>query len=92
MTLFTKPECVRCNELKTSFDLSALGVNVESLNPDNADALSHLAWHGLVETARKNLPILVLDDSSSVTDYEKIRHLLIERAQKAGTPHFNLFM
>ncbi len=92
MTLFTKPECVRCNDLKMAFNLPALGINIESLTSENADALSHLAWHGLVEEARKHLPILVLDDCSSLTDYDQIRHRLAQEAQRAGIAAFNLFL
>lgn len=76
MTLFTKSLCSACQEIKRKFDLTALGVEVEDLAPDNADALAHLAWHELVEDAEKNLPILVLNDSSSITDTEKIRDYL----------------
>ena len=76
MTLFTKSLCSACQEIKKDFDLNAIGVNLEELGPDNADALAHLAWHELVETAEKTLPILVLNDSSAVTDNEEIRRYL----------------
>lgn len=92
MTLFTKPECKRCSELKRAFDLRAMNINIESLEPENADALSHLAWHGLVEEARKSLPILVLDDCSSLTDYNEIRNHLAKEAQRAGAACLNLFI
>lgn len=90
MTLFTKSDCTRCKDLKNMFNLRALGIKIESLDPDNADALSHLAWHGLVEAARKQLPILVLDDCKSLTDYNEIRNHLAQEAQKAGFAFFNL--
>ncbi len=92
MTLFTKPECTRCNDLKNAFDLRALGVSIENLGPDNAEGLSHLAWHGLVEAARKHLPILVLDDCTSLTDYNQIRNHLTKEAQRAGIACLNLFV
>lgn len=76
MTLFTKSLCSACQDVKNEFDLTTLGVRLEELGPDNPDALAHLAWHELVETAEKNLPILVLDDSSAITDLEKIRGCL----------------
>ena len=76
MTLFTKSLCSACQEVKKEFDLTTLGVRLEELGPDNPDALAHLAWHELVETAEKNLPILVLDDSSAITDVEKIKGCL----------------
>lgn len=91
MTLFTKLDCTRCNDLKNMFDLKSMGINVESLDCDNADALSHLAWHGLVEAARKQLPILVLDDCTSLTDYNAIRNHLTGEAQKTGLACLNLF-
>lgn len=92
MTLFTKSDCTRCMELKNQFDLSALGIKVEKLDSDNAEALSHLAWHGLVEAARKRLPILVLDDCSSLTDYNEIRNHLAQEAQKTEIACVNLFV
>ncbi len=76
MTLFTRSLCSACQEVKNAFDLEALGVEVEELGPENPDALAHLAWHELVEDAEKNLPILVLNDSSAITDTEMIRNCL----------------
>ena len=76
MTLFTKSLCSACQEIKKEFDLDALGIEVEEIGPDNFDALAHLAWHELVETAEKSLPILVLNDSSAITDTVKIRGYL----------------
>ncbi|MCK4729313.1 MAG: hypothetical protein KAT27_10335 [Desulfobacterales bacterium] len=76
MTLFTKSLCSACQEVKKEFDLKAMGVNVDELGPDNPDALAHLAWHELVEIAEKNLPILVLNDSSAITDTCEIRRQL----------------
>jgi hypothetical protein len=76
MTLFTKSLCSACQEVKKEFDLPTLGVRLAELGPDNPDALAHLAWHELVETAEKNLPILVLDDSSAITDVAKIKGCL----------------
>lgn len=80
MTLFTKPECTRCEELKKSFDLTAMEVHVEVLDTGDAGALAHLAWHGLVDSARKALPLLVLDDSTTVEDFDTIEKYLMERA------------
>ncbi len=84
MTLFTKKECNLCEQLKQKFDLGAMQVNIEVLDNDNADSLAHLAWHGLVETARKTLPILVLDDSSNIDEFNRIEKQLIDRATKYG--------
>lgn len=87
MTLFTKPDCARCDDIKERFELEAMQVNVEVLDGGNAEALAHLAWHGLVETARKSLPILVLDDSSSVADAGAIEAHLINRANQRGVAY-----
>ena len=76
MTLFTKSLCSACQDIKKEFDLDALGVEVEELGPNNPDALAHLAWHELVETAEKSLPILVLNDSSAIADAMQIRQYL----------------
>ncbi|MBW2097165.1 MAG: hypothetical protein JRI80_20105 [Deltaproteobacteria bacterium] len=76
MTLFTRSLCSACQEVKRTFDLAALGVRVEELAPDNPEALAHLAWHELVETAEKTLPILVLNDSTAVTDVAQIKRVL----------------
>lgn len=76
MTLFTKSLCSACQEIKREFDLKTLGVEVEELGPDNPEALAHLAWHELVETAEKTLPILVLNDSSAISNTEEIRRYL----------------
>ena len=76
MTLFTKSLCSACQDIKKDFDLDALGVEVEELGPHNPDALAHLAWHELVETAEKSLPILVLNDSSAIADAIQIRRYL----------------
>lgn len=84
MTLFTKPDCKLCEQLKSRFDLPAMAVAVEVLDTGDAGALAHLAWHGLVEAARKTLPILVLDDSSAVADFSRIEKLLMGKADQCG--------
>ena len=76
MTLFTKKNCEKCDFVKDNVDLGALEVAVEVLGPDNADALAHLAWHGLVVTAEKSLPILVLDDMSHISGAIPIKKYL----------------
>ena len=85
MTLFTKQDCLLCQQLKNRFDLSAMQVSVEQLDRDNADSLAHLAWHGLVETARKTLPLLVKDDSSTVAEFPVIEEELSLRAAEFGS-------
>jgi hypothetical protein len=76
MTLFTKPGCEKCHYITDKFDLSALGIAEENLSPDNPDALAHLAWHELVDVAERELPILVLDDSSHISGAIKIKSYL----------------
>ena len=77
MTLFTKIGCEKCEYVKKSVDLKKLGVQEEVLSPDNPDSLAHLAWHELVAVAETQLPILVLDDSSSITGAVRIKNYLI---------------
>ena len=77
MTLFTKVGCEKCEYVKKSVDLMKLGVREEVLSPDNPDSLAHLAWHELVAVAETQLPILVLDDSSSITGAVRIKNYLI---------------
>ena len=76
MTLFTKEGCEKCEYVKKSVDLKKLGITVEVLSPDNPDSLAHLAWHELVNSAETLLPILVLDDDSSMTGAIHIRNYL----------------
>ncbi len=84
MTLFTTDDCVLCTQLKKQFDLSAMEVRVEVLGDNDAGALAHLAWHGLVERARKGLPILVMDDSSALHEFPHIENHLLDRAARCG--------
>jgi hypothetical protein len=83
MTLFTKVDCQKCHYIKEKFNLPSLGIREEVLGADNPEALAHLAWHELVETAQKELPILVLDDSSAVVGAIPIKKFLAAR----GTAH-----
>jgi hypothetical protein len=46
------------------------------LSPDNPESLAHLAWHELVSVAETQLPILVLDDNSSMTGAIRIKNYL----------------
>ena len=76
MTLFTKTDCQKCLYIKTHFNLPSLGIQEEVLGEDNPEALAHLAWHELVETAQKELPILILDDSTAVVGAIPIKKFL----------------
>jgi hypothetical protein len=88
MTLFTKMGCIKCDLIKYEFQLQQLGIQVEELSPENPAALAHLAWHELVETAKKELPILVLDDMSCICGVIPVRsYLLKRRAPITPVPH-----
>ncbi|MBU4275106.1 MAG: hypothetical protein KKC30_00045 [Proteobacteria bacterium] len=76
MTLFTKPGCEKCHYITGKFDMASLGIAVDVLSPADPAALAHLAWHELVEVAEKELPILVLDDSSHISGAIKIKSYL----------------
>ena len=84
MTLFTRSDCRLCDQIKRRFDLAAMQVKVEILDNNDAGALAHLAWHGLVDTARRSLPLLVLDDCSTVADFETIEQHLLATAERRG--------
>ncbi|MBU0485176.1 MAG: hypothetical protein KKB30_11780 [Proteobacteria bacterium] len=84
MTLFTKTDCRLCDQLKNRFDFAAMQVDIEVLDNGDAAALAHLAWHSLVESARKTLPLLVLDDSSTEADFNRIEGYLIDKAMQCG--------
>jgi len=77
VTLFTKIGCEKCAYVKKTVDLKRLGIREEILGPDNPDSLAHLAWHELVAVAETQLPILVLDDSSSITGAIRIKNYLV---------------
>jgi glutaredoxin len=77
LTLFTKVGCEKCEYVKKSVDLKKLGIKEDVLSPDNPDSLAHLAWHELVAVAETQLPILVLDDSSSIAGAVRIKNYLI---------------
>ena len=88
MTLFTKEGCEKCAFVKKSVDLKKLGIKVEILGPENYDSLAHLAWHELVSVAQTQLPILILDDSTSLTGAIRIKNYLqsIGPQRSAGHP------
>jgi hypothetical protein len=88
LTLFTKEGCEKCAFVKKSVDLKKLGIKVEILGPENFDSLAHLAWHELVSVAQTQLPILILDDSTSMTGAIRIKNYLqsIGPQRSAGHP------
>ncbi len=77
MILFSTPTCGKCKEIKESFDLKKLGVEVKELTEDNPDALAWLAYYELVKKAENGLPIMVLKESNVViTGAENIKKFL----------------
>lgn len=90
MTLFTKRNCTLCDQLKAHFDLAAMDVKEELLDANSPEALAHLAWHSLVDTARRTLPILVLDDSTAIDDYNSIERVLASRAGQYGVRYLRV--
>jgi len=88
VTLFTKEGCEKCEYVKKHVDLKKLGVKVEVLNPDNPESLAHLAWHELISAAETQLPILVLDDNSTLTGAIRIKnylHAIRDRRSPVGS-------
>ena len=82
MTLFRKPDCKKCDYIKEAVDLKKIGVNIEELTPYSIESLAHLAWHELVSTSEVTLPILVLDDSSTITGPINIKNYLLLHKQR----------
>ncbi len=89
MTLFTKVGCQKCDYIKDQFRLSEMGINIEVLSPENPEALAHLAWHELVEKAKKELPILVLNDNSAITGAIPIKKYLTNVRESASVHSSN---
>ena len=79
MILFTKPDCEKCHYITDKFDLGALGISQEVLTHEDAEALATLAWYELVEVAEKEMPILVLEDSSHIAGAIKIKSYLSKK-------------
>ena len=79
MILFTKPDCEKCHYITDKFDLNSLGIAQRVLTHDDADALAALAWYELVDVAEKEMPILVLEDSSHIAGAIKIKSYLNQK-------------
>jgi len=86
--LFTKTDCEKCEGLKhlLAFEPTIYHhLDVVTLDSDNADALSTLAYHSLVQVAEKSLPILLTRDLQIVIDMNRIAELLgIPISEEAG--------
>ncbi|MBU2547521.1 MAG: hypothetical protein KKB20_03835 [Proteobacteria bacterium] len=80
MTLFTKHDCLKCDNIKNAFDLNGMGIKIEVITEDDPDVLAHLAWHELVDLVEQGaLPILVLDDCTHIKYEVPIRRFLENR-------------
>ena len=75
MKLFTKPGCEKCDWVKANLPEGAAVATHDILT---AEGLAELAFHELVATAEKQLPILRLRDGSVVTGAVAIRNRIVE--------------
>lgn len=73
MMLFTKPGCGKCDWLKANLPEGAVFTTHDILT---AEGLAELAFHELVSTAEKQLPILRTGDGRIVTGALQIRREL----------------
>lgn len=82
MTLFTKHDCIKCDNIKDAFDLEELGIKVEVITPEDPDVLADLAWFELVDLVEQGaLPILVLEDGSHIKYELPIKRYLEKNIQ-----------
>jgi hypothetical protein len=81
MTLFVRKNCLLCDQLITNFNLSGMDVFLETMDEESAEILESIAWHTLIETSGPPLPLLVLDDATTVTEISEIRRHLEARAK-----------
>ena len=85
MRLFTKTDCVKCDNVKKRFNLDEMGIQVSVITPDDPQVLADLAWYELVDLVEQGaLPILVLDDGSHIKYELPIRRYL-EKTLKPTT-------
>ena len=82
MRLYTKEDCIKCDNIKGAFDLERMGIGVEVITRDDPDVLADLAWFELVDLVETGaLPILVLDDGSHIKYELPIRRYLEKNFQ-----------
>jgi hypothetical protein len=77
MKLFTKPGCDKCDWVKANMPEGATVATHDILT---SEGLAELAFHELVSTAEKQLPILRLRDGSVVTGAVQIRNRIAQSA------------
>lgn len=84
MTLFTKDDCIKCDNIKAAFDLNKMGIKVAKITEDDPGVLADLAWYELVDLVEQGaLPILVLDDGSHIKYELPIRRYLEKHGLEA---------
>jgi hypothetical protein len=77
---FFKQGCQKCDWRKKEVNLKEL--NVQEMDIETVDGLEGLAWHELVTVAETQLPILVLDDMSTITGAINIKNYLLNLKEK----------
>lgn len=78
--LFTKPNCSNCHWVKNNCDLSSVTI----LDCERADGLALLAYYGLVEQARKGLPILVYAEGADCEPFLSVDDIAIALGASPG--------
>lgn len=94
MILFTKLNCDKCTWVKKEVGLdrlNALEVKIEVL-PDKitldtdiaryVESVAHAAYHEIIGTAEKMLPILVVNDTKIITGAIKIKNYLMQATNR----------
>lgn len=81
MIFFTSRRCKRCRYIHEVFNLDMLDIEEVVLTDENADGLAELAWYGLIEEARRSLPIIIDDEGKAHTDQAEIVCALASRAK-----------
>lgn len=77
MTLFTKEDCRKCDNIKETFDLQEMGIDIRVITQDDPVILADLAWFELIDAVEQGaLPILVLEDGSHIKYELPIRRFL----------------
>jgi len=89
MILFTSHNCSKCQILNEVFNLHAAGIDEIVISDDNVEALVELAWNGLIDEARKNLPILLDDNGKHITDMSEITQKICEKILFLMSEKFN---
>jgi hypothetical protein len=76
----SQPKGAERTWLKKEVNLKEL--NVQEMDIETVDGLEGLAWHELVTVAETQLPILVLDDMSTITGAIQIKNYLLNLKEK----------